>query len=89
VYGVLLDDVKRLRAQVASLERELERWRHGVTIEGDHVCPDSLALNDARSALCDALSWISNVWSNDDHWCHYASPIMDQIEAALAGKPTP
>lgn len=40
-----------LERRLAAAERELERWRHGVTIEGDFVCPDSLALNTARTAL--------------------------------------
>lgn len=25
------------------MQRELERWRHGTTIEGDFVCPNALA----------------------------------------------
>ena len=35
-------------------ERELERWRHGTTIEGDFVCPNALALanmTDARDEV--------------------------------------
>jgi len=40
-----------LTRQLADANRELERWRHGVTIEGDFVCPDSLALSDARAEL--------------------------------------
>ena len=36
-----------LTRQLAEANRELERWRHGVTIEGDFVCPDSLALSEA------------------------------------------
>lgn len=35
----------------AAAECETDRWRHGVPIEGDHVCPDSLALDDARTRL--------------------------------------
>ena len=30
---------KKAEAEVAALNRELERWRHGVQIEGDYVCP--------------------------------------------------
>lgn len=30
-------------------EREADRWRHGVPIEGDYVCPTSLALDQARA----------------------------------------
>lgn len=41
--------------RLASAERELERHRHGNTIEGDYVCPDSLALTEARRQL-DAVS---------------------------------
>ena len=31
--------------------RELERWRHGATVEGDFVCPDSLALTAANAEI--------------------------------------
>jgi DNA repair ATPase RecN len=48
----------QLRSEVARLTRaniaighELERWRHGNTIEGDFVCPDSLQLTDARKEI--------------------------------------
>ena len=41
------DEVLDLTRQLAEANRELERWRHGVTIEGDYVCPDSLALSEA------------------------------------------
>lgn len=37
------------RADLAAANRELERWRHGVTVEGDFVCPDSVALTEARA----------------------------------------
>ena len=47
VDKVVLD----LTRQLAEANRELERWRHGVTIEGDFVCPDSLALSEARAEL--------------------------------------
>lgn len=43
-----IDDLTR---QLAEANRELERWRHGVTIEGDFVCLDNLALSDARAEL--------------------------------------
>jgi len=36
-----------MTTDLARLATELERWRHGVTIEGDFVCPDSLALSEA------------------------------------------
>ena len=37
----------------ADLTRELERWKHGAQIEGDYVCPDSLALSDTLRANAD------------------------------------
>jgi hypothetical protein len=54
-------EVERLRRAVCQWEanhdqrkaerdaalRELERWRHNLTIEGDSVCPDSLAMTEA------------------------------------------
>lgn len=44
-------EVERLKEQVTARERELERFRHGVTLEGDFICPDSLALTEARAKL--------------------------------------
>jgi hypothetical protein len=44
-------ELRALRAELAAANRELERHRHGNTIEGDDVCPDSLALTAARSDL--------------------------------------
>lgn len=39
------------RAETA--ERELERWRHGATIEGDFVCPNELRAVNAEAALAE------------------------------------
>lgn len=43
-----------IAAQRDAAIREADRWRHGVPVEGDFVCPDSLALHEAR-AECDRL----------------------------------
>lgn len=40
-----------LRAQLASTTRELERWRHDQQIEGDYVCPYSLALEESQAEM--------------------------------------
>lgn len=34
--------------------RELERWRHGTTVEGDFVCPNALALDSMTAELAEA-----------------------------------
>lgn len=34
-----MDELERWKARCAAQARELERWRHGSTIEGDFVCP--------------------------------------------------
>lgn len=43
---------------ITSQTRELERWRHGETVEGDYICPDSIKLNDAMNLVksADALA---------------------------------
>ncbi len=38
-------------ARAEAAERALERWRHGVTIEGDFVCPDSLRAEAAEAQV--------------------------------------
>lgn len=45
------DVVLALVARVRELERELERWRHGNTIEGDFVCPNELRAVNAEAEL--------------------------------------
>ena len=45
------ETIADLTRQLAEANRELERWRHGAQIEGDYVCPDSLALIEARAEL--------------------------------------
>ena len=42
-------DRDRLVAELLAATREADRLRHGMAVEGDFVCPDSLALNDARA----------------------------------------
>lgn len=39
------------RAETA--ERELERWKHNLQVEGDYVCPDSLRADAAESRVKD------------------------------------
>jgi hypothetical protein len=64
-----------LRAKLAQAEadrdaavRELERWRHGVTIEGDFVCPDSLRADALQArvgkleAVADAARMVMRSW---------------------------
>ena len=41
--------VEEAQRVAAAAVREADRWRHGVPIEGDYVCPDSLALEAARA----------------------------------------
>lgn len=43
--------VRKLEADVLAAERELERHRHGQTIEGDHVCPNELAYTNVMGEL--------------------------------------
>lgn len=44
------ESVRQL-GQIVELRAEVERWRHGVQIDGDYVCPDSLALTEARAEV--------------------------------------
>ncbi len=42
---------KEERERRQATERELERWRHNLQIEGDYVCPDSLRANEAEARV--------------------------------------
>lgn len=44
-------DLTALLDALDAAEREADRWRHGVPVEGDYVCPTSLALDQARADL--------------------------------------
>lgn len=44
-------DVLRILDALDAAEREADRWRHGVPVEGDYVRPTSLALDQARADL--------------------------------------
>lgn len=54
-----------------SLSRELERWRHGVTVEGDFVCPDSVALAEAMKRIA-ALEKVA-AFAEHDFRCAWTS----------------
>lgn len=40
---------EKAEAELGAAIRELERWRHDVTVEGDFICPDSLALDEWKA----------------------------------------
>ena len=44
-------ELSALRKRLAEAERERDRWRHGVPIEGDYVCPDSLRADAAEATI--------------------------------------
>lgn len=44
----LLGTVKDMTRRLAATERELERWRHGETIEGDFICQNALRADAAE-----------------------------------------
>jgi hypothetical protein len=50
-----LDETTRIGIELGRelelTKMELERWRHGKQIEGDYVCPDSLALTAAKTEI--------------------------------------
>lgn len=68
----LVEQLAVMIAERDALGRELERWRHGATIEGDFVCPDSLALaamTSARDEACAiAADWMrsANIEGNEE-----------------------
>ena len=58
--------VAELEAELAATNRELERWRHGVMVEGDYVCPDSLRRTKLEGVIreqADAAFAASNLGS--------------------------
>jgi hypothetical protein len=73
------EEAATLRARLATVERELERWRHGVTVEGDFVCPDSLRM----TALEAALRQLTDDLKQDAWWTDH--PFTVRARAALAG----
>lgn len=49
--GSVSGTVLALLDALDAAEREADRWRHGVPVEGDYVRPTSLALDQARADL--------------------------------------
>jgi len=47
----LIAELRATRAALAASEREADRLRHGVEIEGDAVCPNEWAAGELREAL--------------------------------------
>lgn len=43
-----------LELELAASQRESDRWRHGVPVEGDFVCPDSLRADALSERLHEA-----------------------------------
>ena len=41
-------ELEQVKKELARANQEIERWRHGKTVEGDYVCPDSLSLAAAK-----------------------------------------
>jgi hypothetical protein len=48
-------------ARAEQAERELERWRHGATIEGDFVCPNDLRVMRLSRLEAAAREWRAGV----------------------------
>lgn len=42
---------ERAEANSKAAEREADRWRHGVPVEGDYVCPRSLEADELRAQV--------------------------------------
>ena len=79
---------ERAEVSLAAAEREQDRWRHGVPIEGDYVCPDSLALTEmtkraerAEALLKEAEPAVRFAEANDRHiaWADTLSRIADHL----------
>lgn len=62
------EEIETLRRRLQLSEQEVERWRHGVTIEGDFICPDSLDLTEAERVIDvvrESLEWIEGSGKSD------------------------
>ena len=54
-------DSCQMQASRDAAIREADRWRHGVPIEGDYVCPDSLRADAAEKRAAEAEATIASV----------------------------
>jgi len=81
-----------LRSALAASERECDRWRHGVPVEGDYVCPDSLALAETRAALAEcqrereameraAANALRELTDARDGWSETRDSFFDRVQA--------
>jgi hypothetical protein len=60
------DEVAFLKKDITDLERELERHRHGETLEGDFICPDSLMMTQLASTLEKTMMCLEGILSDPD-----------------------
>jgi hypothetical protein len=77
INGSLHAAMVRETVRADAAERELERHRHGVTIESDFVCPDSLA-------LVNALGEAERLRAERDEWAGSAGRWCAAETAAIA-----
>jgi hypothetical protein len=63
---VSIEEVQRLRTEHAAAIRNADRLRHGVPIEGDFVCPDSLALTEMTKARDEARAQLDTAREYED-----------------------
>jgi len=72
--SLLCEQLTHLSRQVKALERELERHRHGVTLEGDFICPDSPALTEALGRVKALEGALRAAYANESRACRCDDP---------------
>jgi hypothetical protein len=90
-------DLAKVRRDLAAVTQEADRLRHGLAIEGDHVCPNVLLADEAERRLAaikvaatDLVARLLRAWSvegNIPGHCHSRRGIWDDDNGERAGKP--
>ena len=75
----------RLQARIEAQDRELDRWRHGVPIEGDYVCEYAMKLDEALKEREEArVRWVKDLDEarlETERWKAKVLPMRDEYDA--------
>lgn len=67
------------RRDLAATQREADRLRHGLAIEGDYVCPNALRADGLREQVAQALALLDDISATDVHTAAFGIAAVSDI----------
>lgn len=75
--------IERLEAELEAANRQLDRWRHGCTVESDFVCSNELEAVNARAAIDDLIVQCKFWRQAAEHAVKGWNALEDRVSAGL------